>query len=638
MLFRFTWLRHGLLLGCLHLGTVSCFATQASASAPPESEVSVRVVIAAESAPGSLFEIILRAEPIEPPDDLDAKALELNLRAPWRCTLSLDRTLAWRLSLKAEGFWAPETTVRPTDESVVLTLFSTGLLIGRLTLPVGEPMPAETEVQLSSTPGSQSQTRIAPTTFRCPVAKGRWSCEVPSGRLDLRLSAAGFIPHYFWDAAVKPRHSNNLGTLQLTRGASLAGWVTLAERDPDQTPVQIVLERQVSGWQGNPLERQRLEALTLRGQANERGFFQLRGIPAAGYRLRVTKPGFAPQQISQLTVEELQESFLDDPIVLYPPATLEVVLEPPLDPAGRSWLVTLGQLEPGSAVLTDRAETTPAVEGALQIAGLESGSFLLMVDDASGSTWVSRWVEVEPGMGPIFVDVPVVPVEGSVTSGGDPVRATVAFGSTQGAVQIHMETDEDGRFEGFLPREGKWPIDLVFTDQTLLHQAVDAVEVRKRLGQRAASVEIALADTLLTGQVLAEAEAEPVPSANLAVLRQGENRRREAILKADGKGEFELRGLAPGDLLIKAYKGTLSSSWQHVELLEGRDPKLRLVLRRKVDLSGLVLSPVGEVPGAEVAGVPRDTLMVRWHRWFGRSATSTAPSPSRCPPIPWRWT
>jgi hypothetical protein len=101
------------------------------------------------------------------------------------------------------------------------------------------------------------------------------------------------------------------------------------------------------------------------------------------------------------------------------------------------------------------------------------------------------------------------------------------------------------------------------------------------------------------------ADGKPVPEARLSILRDGETKRRDAILLADEEGKFELRGMAPGRLLVQAYRRNLTSDWVNVDLQEGLDGfHLRLELHEKIEISGLVVSPFGAVPSALVAAWP----------------------------------
>jgi hypothetical protein len=48
---------------------------------------------------------------------------------------------------------------------------------------------------------------------------------VPAATFDFVLSAEGFIPQYRWGLKVLAGKTTDLGTVELKRGASVAGWV-----------------------------------------------------------------------------------------------------------------------------------------------------------------------------------------------------------------------------------------------------------------------------------------------------------------------------------------------------------------------------------------------------------------------------
>ncbi len=559
----------------------------------------LRLELTADHEGSSPLLATLRAEPLEE----GAADQQQTVTLPWQGQLRLDPRWGWRITLEAIGYWAPAASVPPGGEhnELALHLWPAATVSGLLEPPPGEPLPVEVTLQLESTPtrASSSKRRIPRTTALCPVAEGRWECTVPATRLDLRLAADGFVPLYLWDVDV-PAEPLEVGVWQLERGGSLAGWITWSEASEPEAVAVVVLDRQLSGWQGDPAQRQRLAAQARRATANERGFFQLKGIPAGGYVLTAEKTGFAPARIFDLEVETGAETMLEEPIVLRPPPVLELTLQPPTPPGDQPWLIKLSQLEPGSSVLIERAGPEAAHDGEWRHVAAEAGQFLLEVIDAHGSVWAERWLRLEPGLEPLFLEIPLVPIVGRITLGDEPLSATLAFGSTQRRPQVRVRSGEDGRFEGYLPREGEWLIDLVFED---VHQAIAPVEVRKRPGKRAAVLDIALPDTHLEGEVVAA--GEPVPGALLAIFRTGENKGRAAILSADEEGRFALRGLEPGILRVHAYHGNASSPWVRVDLQEDLEPGLvRLELQEKIVLSGLVLAPAGEVPGASVSAWP----------------------------------
>ena len=529
---------------------------------------------------------------------------------PGQLTETLPCSTPWELTLDIPDHWAPPQTVDQTsgpcdtEAEVRFHVFPVGTLTGRLVFPDDALSELSIEFQSSpSPPGEEGSTvavpvAVPPSQRSCPVDQGQWSCTVPATRLDLRLTSGPHIPHYLWDVKVHEGKEVDLGTRTLELGASLTGWLEWREVDIDIAATEVRIEPQRFGWHSDAEERRQLSTLKLRTKPTARGFFQFHGLSPGAYQLTARTPGAVAASLD-LVLRENREVVLEAPVVLQPPIEVEVVVDPPADPLGRPWLLTVGQLD-DAGVLQVRAEDEATAEGTWRSTALEPGHYLASIGDLSGGDWTERWFEVASGMRPIFMEVPVVAVEGQLRVGDEPLQTTLVFGSTQGKQRIPMETDEEGRFEGSLPREGMWPLDLVPPGDLQLNQALDPVEVRRRPGTSTAFLDLRLPDTRLAGIVMAD--GEPVPRARMAIVREGDDKRRDAILLADDDGEFELLGLSPGVLHAHAYSRGRKSPWVRVELEEDLiQPELHLELEHRIELSGLVLSPTGPVPGADVA-------------------------------------
>lgn len=511
------------------------------------------------------------------------------------------------VSGSSEAAAPPGQSSRIDGPEIDFEAIPTGIVSGELDLPQGQTLPTRIALRLESSSRATSSTpKISKVSLSCPVTEARWRCRVPSGRLNLRLTAEGFTPAYYWDADVEADKVLDLGVWKPARGASLAGWVATSGSRDEKEPVELDLDRQIWGWKGDPRTGDRVASMALCTRADARGFFQFTGVPEGGYVLTARTPGFAPSQVHDLSIAESGEVFLDEPIVLRKPTPVEILLEPMVGPAESPWNVTLSQMKPGAMVLEPRAEAPASSEGLWRHEGLDPGNYYLQVSTSDGSTWLERWLAVEPEMSTVFVEVPLVEIKGRVEAGDEPLKTKLVFGSTQGMLQIRFESDERGRFSGYLPHEGTWPVDLVTEGKEWIHQAVEPVEIKKRPGKRVVTVAIELPDTLLEGTVVKG--GEPVPGAALAILREGEKKRRDGILVTDEKGAFSLRGLMPGTLLVHAYKESSSSPWVRIDLQEDLDlAPLRLEIEEKIELSGLVRSAAGAVPGAAVAAWPEMT-------------------------------
>lgn len=483
-------------------------------------------------------------------------------------------------------------------------------ILGTLRWPQGQEPPQTIRLRLQPAASESTHAEAKVQDLACVLEDTSFSCNAPEGQVDAKLVAEGFVPLYLWGLALSPESVHRLDPWILQAGASVAGWVVLEEHlgpadgsSEDGVP-KVTLERQASGWQGDPSEKRRMELRRLETSVDARGFFQLVGVEPGGFRLRVEKEGYVPLVQHDLKVVAGEELLLGEPLVLYPPVQLEVVVSPPTQPHGEPWQLQLSTLEKGTTVLRQVVSAEVPVTGTWQGKVETFGNHKLVVLDAREQPWAERWLNVGPGLRPTFMEIPLVEVEGHIRLGDEPLAARLVFGSTQGTRQVAMVSDDEGRFEGFLPHEGKWPVDLVAQEGPTLHQALPEVEVERRPGKRVVRLDIELPATALLGEVVKD--GEPVADAKLAIFREQDGaRQREGVAAADEKGEFALRGAEPGILWVHAYRGQAASPWIRVDVVEGLEPaRVRIELEDKIELSGLVLSPDGEVPGADVRAIP----------------------------------
>jgi hypothetical protein len=209
-----------------------------------------------------------------------------------------------------------------------------------------------------------------------------------------------------------------------------------------------------------------------------------------------------------------------------------------------------------------------------------------------------REIQLAPGQTSIDVEVPLVPLQGKVTIGDEPLAATLWFGGRKGGRRIRLDADEKGKFSGVLSEEGLWPVDLA-ADEQGLRLTLDPVEVKIPKGKTTAFVEVRIPDTRLAGEVVDEG-GHRVPKALVTILTKGATQ-----VYTDEEGRFELRGLKPGPQGIQAEDGSRTSGPVEVVVEEKREtPRLHLVLREMLELRGRVTSRLGPRPGAELIGFP----------------------------------
>ncbi|HKV09963.1 MAG TPA: carboxypeptidase-like regulatory domain-containing protein [Thermoanaerobaculia bacterium] len=524
------------------------------------------------------------------------------MTVPGERTFDLPVGGTWRLEAQAEGFWAEEQIVLPGkigQDVIRLRLFPTGVLKARIEPPRGESPPTSLAVRLQPAPGTGGKTGLPKeATLSCPVREAVWECAVPAGRLDLRIKSEGLIPVYQWGVGVEPGKKKDLGALSLRRGASVAGWVQLEGGEPPARPVRVALSPQAAAYPDTRYDAERLRSLAWETRTNERGFFQLEGVTPGSYVVTASDAELAPARVSPVVVREGLQAEILDPIVLARPVSLEVVLDPPLDPYGQPWKLQLYPEQAPDASVEGSWKGTASEEGRWTQAGLAPGDYQLSVVGDLESRWAHQEIRLERGGPPVFVEIPVVWIQGKVTLGDEPLAATLWFGGRSGERRIRFDADEKGRFEGVLPEEGTWSLALA-SEEKELQLSLKPVQVKRLPGKRAASVDIRVPDTTLAGEVVDD-KGRKVPGAQVSVIREGTH-----LISTDEDGEFEFRGIEPGLAGVEAQEQDRTSGMVEVTVSEDRDaPRLRLVLRQATQVRGRVSSSAGPVPGAELLAFP----------------------------------
>ncbi|RMH23439.1 MAG: carboxypeptidase regulatory-like domain-containing protein [Acidobacteria bacterium] len=516
----------------------------------------------------------------------------------------------WTLAVRADAAWAAERTAKEEDRQVRMHVFATGEVKG-VVESEDAAAPAAVRASFAASPSVHQRARneaeraaleALEGETTCPIAGEVMRCKLPRAVLDLRLAADGFIPHYRWDVEVVESPAKDLGVLRLQRGSSVAGFVVVGEGEGGGEGARVRLEPAVLGWAGDPRSRKRIAGRAMEATANSRGFFQVSAVAPGAYHLVVDKEGFIEQRLEGVRVGERQETFLEHPIALHPPRAIEAFLTPPVDPYGRPWTIALRKPIPGSIESRTIVESEADLSGSWRAGGLADGEYVIEIEDHRDSTWQRQELTVASPLESLFVDVPVVEIEGEIRFGDEPLAATMAWGGAFRSPSILITSDEKGKFEGYLPDYGVWQVDLVSEGDESI-QSAGSVEVKPQPGRRRAKVEIRLPDTEISGEVV-RGNGEPVAAAGVLLIREGERRARGANLLTDEKGEFRLRGLAEGEYLLRAYEGERTSEWSAIHLVDGMDAShLRLVLDAVVELEGQVVSAAGEVPGSQVIAI-----------------------------------
>lgn len=373
---------------------------------------------------------------------------------------------------------------------------------------------------------------------------------------------------------------------------------------------KVELEQEIDGWAGDPHGA----ASRPRAVTDAEGRFRISGLSPGFYTLKVEAGGIASLIRRGVQIEADRETVITEPLVLRPPIRLPVRVDPAADPWQRSWKVRLVAEAPRSHEVHVLAESATDADGLAVLQNLEEGEARLEALDGDGRTWLEQPVEIYPERPELFAAVDVVQVEGRLYFGREPLAGELSFGTTQGLMDIRMASGEDGRFHGYLPREGSWAVEILWPEggESSVQRLRD-VEIRRRPGKSYADPEVHIPATELQGRVLAK--GGPVAGAGILVGRDrnpvdrkpGEGSIvREAILLSDAEGRFRLRGIEKGEIWLIANRGVAETSGKvRLTLEEGPWPsEVVLELEEKSAVRGMVTFGTLPVAGARILALP----------------------------------
>lgn len=551
--------------------------------------------------------LILHPVAVDASSDGPTGEISLAVNAPGEAVAALPTGSAWRLEVEADSYWAPSRVLIVAAKGdpgtrVSVRLVSTGFLEGVVRAPASEQVPREISARFEPAPGSSIS--FPRSTTSCPVVDARFRCELPAGKLDLRLRARGFVSHYRWGETVSPRSRRDVGDLQLVRGASVVGWV-----EPPSEPgfrfrdCQVELQPSLAGASPGEADRRRRASISARARINDRGFFSLASVAPGSYRLTVLHPDYAPASRAPVDVAPGSETEVRG-IELQPFSGLTVSISPPHDPTGRSWGLELLRESVVPGHLDEAAAGVVGEEGGWSNQRLAPGHYVLRVLDSRGSRWHGERIELLPGTGnsPVEITLSLTQLAGRLLYRDEPLAAWLHFGGAHRVPSIAVRSDEDGLFRAVLPSRPEWIVEVVASDPTL-HARLNRVAIPA--GEEP-WLELVVPERWIEGQVVDEAGA-PLSAVRVRA-RHPEQPAIEVLSEAD-EGAFRIEGLAEGEWLVEARDERQGQRWSsglhRVELHEGVEaPFQRLVLRSGSEITGQVLSPSGQpIAGALVVGL-----------------------------------
>lgn len=444
----------------------------------------------------------------------------------------------------------------------------------------------------------------------CRIIATEILCSVPTGRWDVKLSLEGYAPLYHWDVSVAAGKVVELGEARLIPGASVTGWLIVPPRNEPAVAAEasslmpdLVLEKQLLGWIGDPRERQKMDQLAYRVKPADTGFFQLSGVAAGAFSLQADLLDQGKVELAQVELEPGEEKSFDQPIEIQLPERLRVFVAPPSDEKQLPWQVKVAK------VVAKRYDRELVDEGTVDEGGgwtsrpLMPGFYELEVTSSGKNSWHKQTIELTSSPPIIQIDLQLIRIEGQLRLGDDPLAADLIFGSFHGRPQIWMRADEEGEFTGVLPKAGEWRLDVLLGPEEL--RQLDPVEIAA--DEDPARIEVVLPGNVIAGKVTRY--GAPVPEAFVTVFTQDEDPKEIAHSLTSASGEFTLKAVRPGAVAVSATDLRISSGWSFVQLnddTEIRDLHLELVAQRTVR-GQVVAWPGGGLPAVEItaeSGLP----------------------------------
>jgi Carboxypeptidase regulatory-like domain len=502
----------------------------------------------------------------------------------------------WSVRAQAKGFWSTTIDLDVARGSVgaSLGLWPAATLTGALVHAEGE-LPSVVELRFAATHDDRaSDAPELSGTLLCPVESERWSCSLPLGAYDLELRASSFVPHYFWGVLVGAGRETTLGLINLRRGASIAGRIQRANgllpTGPCEAEVRVDTPPSAAVAGSPPAARRFTTPI------GKQGFFQLTGVPP-GERV-VTIACALLHASTTVSVRSWSETKLGEPLVVEGLA-LDVQVVPPLDPHQRPWKLDVFRFAQERQQIATREPVSP--DGRWSRRNLQSDTYQVDVLDEGGAQWQSQPLVLSESARALVIQVPTLKIAGRLRLGATPLRAQVVFTNDAGSMRLALQSDDDGLFQGHLVAanegwERGWTVEVHATAPPVNHLLENVVLPAP--GEAEAWLELSVPGADARGTVVSE---DGAPQAGAQVLSASlDDAAQVYAATTDAQGTFELLHLPAGGYRVTAETAVALSEPEQLDVIEGVEQDLRLVLKPQVSFAGQVRSASAAIAGASV--------------------------------------
>jgi hypothetical protein len=454
---------------------------------------------------------------------------------------------------------------------------------------------------------------------------------VPSGHIDYSIRTPGYVPLHRWDRRLAPGQDVDLGKLKFEKGSSLLGRIATPKNwkraKGDSVRVELLPQTLPSHRTGEA-SRSRMRANSV--VPNARGFFTFDGIEPGAYEVSASAKGLISERRKVDILDGLQAE-LRTPLILTPPLTINVAVDPPVDPWGTPWTIDLSRVERTAVIDAQHVHTAAATEaGSWTHAGLSPGDYLVKVQRVRG-TWHSQLVHITEDT-EVPIRIPLAKVAGELRLGGMPLAGTIWFGGELGDVSIPIRTNPDGHFKAYLPivDGGFWREVDVAANHPFVRTTLTDIRLQGPDADGISTVELVLPTNRLFGEVVLEEDGKPA-SSNATVYASLRDTDTPPLQDdVDSAGIFSFTGLKLGTYSVYAIGAHGKSTAADVEIDERSAAEMKIILRRDRLLEGTVRSRYGAVSGARVSAYPDDRTgfgIVQWDQtdFEGHFAVEVAP-------------